>query len=235
MKTRFWLAFKNAWNEYWFAEEPVTALALFRIIFGVSLLVFYLPYFFYFQFGDFYREVGFLWPRSFTAWSVPNLPPVVFWPDISFAPASFWHVNLFSLTFFICIVLVALGYKTKLASLFGFFLNVYLVSVTDAIRVDTISSAISVYFLFLALAPSGDAWSLDAKLRYGKFAPVPMPQAPKTARQLMVVQLALMYFSNALTKVAYVFPAWASGDMIINALYDPAWNYPALIPFVENF
>ena len=62
-----------------------------------------------------------------------------------------------------------------------------------------------------------------------------MPQATKTARQLMVVQLALMYFSNALTKVAYVFAAWASGDMIIHALYDPAWNYPALIPWVENF
>lgn len=219
---RIYLSVKRRWNTYWFSKEPVVGLALFRIAFGVLVLIFSIRTFFNFKLPEFISELGFLWPSQPASW----LPAV---PSLSF-PAAYALAILL-----VCVLLMLIvGYKTRYAAAVGFIVYTYLV-LAENVYNDNLTSAVSVYLFLLMFSRAGEFLSLDAWFRYGTFMPHPTPTAPGTIRKLIIWQLALMYISNAMMKIAHAFSDWTSGDLMVRALQDPTWAHPWVWSLVSNF
>ena len=213
---------RRNWNAYWFSKESVTGLALFRIVFGILVLVFHLTSFFNFRFPELFSEAGFLWTRQPASW----LP---FVPSISFSSAY-----MLALLLLVATVMVIIGFKTRYAAGVAFIIHTYLV-LAENVYNDNITSTVSVYFFLLMFSHAGKFLSLDAWLRHRSWIPKPTPSAPATIRKLMIWQLAIMYISNAMMKVAHGFSDWASGNLMIRALQDPTWASWWAWSVVSNF
>jgi uncharacterized membrane protein YphA (DoxX/SURF4 family) len=212
---------KRVWHAYWFSRESVIGLALFRIVFGILVLVFYVRSFFNFPFPEFFTEVGFLWSRQPSVW----LPSV---PALSTGAAYALAILLVAVT-----LMLIVGYRTRYAAAVGFVVHTYLV-LAENVYNDNLTSAVSIYFFLLVFSHAGEFLSLDAWFRYGSGIPHPTPTASCTVRKLIIWQLAIMYISNAMMKVAYGFSDWTSGDIVVRALQDPTWAYPWVWPVVSN-
>jgi len=213
---------RRNWNTYWFAQESVVGLALFRIVFGILVLVFHLRSFFNFRFSEFFTEAGFLWARQPASW----LPPV---PSLSFSLAHVLAVLLLVAT-----VMIIIGFKMRYAAGVAFIIHTYLV-LAENVYNDNITSFVSVYFFLLMFSHAGKFLSLDAWFRHGSWIPKPTPRASVTIQKLMIWQLAIAYISNAMLKIAHGFSDWASGNLMIRALQDPTWASPWAWSVVSNF
>ena len=217
-----YLLAKRRWNTYWFVQEPVIGLALFRIVFGVLVLIFSIRTFFNFKLPQFASELGFLWPSQPASW-LPAVPPISF-------PAAY---ALAILLVFV-LLMVIIGYRTRYAAAAGFIVYTYLV-LAENVYNDNLTSAVSVYLFLLMFSRAGEFLSLDAWFRHGTLMPQPTPTAPATIRKLIIWQLAIMYISNSMMKIAHGFSDWASGDLMIRALQDPTWAHPWVWSLIGNF
>lgn len=188
-------------------------LALFRIAFGVLVLIFYIKSFVNFKLPEFISELGFLWPQQPASW----LPAV---PSLSF-PAAY----ALGMVLVLVIILLIVGYRTRYAAAAGFAIHTYLV-LAENVYNDNLTSAVSIYLFLLIFSRAGDFLSLDAWFRHGTAMPQPTPTAPCTVRKVFIWQLAIMYISNAMMKISYGFSDWTSGDLMVRALQDPTWAHP---------
>jgi hypothetical protein len=124
------------------------------------------------------------------------------------------------------LVCVTVGYRTRIAAAVGYVL---LVSFTQrSLTLTNGGDDLAVHALFyLVLAPAGAIWSLDAK-RCGT-----KKQVAPWALRLMQIQLCLIYFSTALSKINVAGPRdWLTGEAVYWALNDitlTRWSY-ALVP-----
>lgn len=75
--------------------------------------------------------------------------------------------------------------------------------------------------LVLALSPAGEAWSLDARIRTGRWGGARVPR-PAWARHLLIVQLAVMYFTAGVQKVSLAWLPMGSFSALYIVLHDPA-------------
>lgn len=75
--------------------------------------------------------------------------------------------------------------------------------------------------LILALSPAGEAWSLDARIRTGRWSGSGAPR-PSWARQLLILQLVVMYFTAGVQKVSVAWLPMGDFSALYIVLHDPA-------------
>lgn len=75
--------------------------------------------------------------------------------------------------------------------------------------------------LVLALSPAGHAWSLDARIATGRWSGDRRPR-PAWARQLLILQLGVMYFTAGVQKVSLAWLPMGGFSALYIVLHDPA-------------
>ena len=75
----------------------------------------------------------------------------------------------------------------------------------------------------LALSPAGRAWSVDARIRTGRWRGDGLP-APSWPRYLLVVQLLVLYFTAGVQKVSRSWLPMGDWSALYIAMRDPAFS-----------
>lgn len=171
----------EAWQDFWFKPSPAYTLGAVRIAFGALVVLWTLSLIG--DLGDFFGEYG-VAPRQHAApyeWGIFE-----FWTDDRALMVG-WALLL------LAAIAMTVGWHSRLAALAVFvllmsfeFRNAYIFNSGDALmRIEA---------LFLALAPSGAALSLDQHRTTGTFWSAQM-RAPWTIR-LLQIQLTLIYVAT---------------------------------------
>jgi hypothetical protein len=184
----------KAWNEFFFAEQPPTAIALFRIVYGVLVTATLILL----------RPEWLTWYGTHAWVSLPTalkLEPGVRLNLFSVIPQSdAWVEGLFWVSLGSAILL-AVGLVTRLNSVLVFICltsiqqrNLYITHGGDTF--------LRLAGFFLIFAPAGAALSVDRVIRIwrGKEPANIQPRSP-WAQRMIQLQLALLYFVAFLLKV----------------------------------
>jgi hypothetical protein len=181
----------QAWDRFWFAPQPTSTLALFRIAFGLLTLAWTLLL---------ARDLLTFFSRDGI---VPHQPEYLIgtpwtWGLLGGAPGAPVVIALFVFLLVGC-VCVLLGYRTRLASAVVFVAlvsferrNPFVFNAGDAL--------IRVMALYLALAPTGASLSLD-RLRTTRDRFWEFPARAPWALRLVQIQLSVIYISTVWQKL----------------------------------
>lgn len=196
--------FVQGWQRFWFAPQPTSTLALFRIAFGGVVTLWFatlgpmLLAFFGASSAMVEQPV-----RGVGTWTlftvVGHSTPVV---------VTFWLVSLLG-----CLALT-LGYETRLASVVVF---VGLVSFERHIPLAVNAGDMLLRFLsfYLIFAPAGAALSVD-RWRADRDRFWTIPRRAPWALRLLQIQLSVIYISTVWEKVQGV--TWRTGTAVSYAL-----------------
>ncbi|TFV59175.1 hypothetical protein E4P42_09500 [Mycobacterium sp. PS03-16] len=191
----------DGWHRFWFALEPAYTLGLVRIAFGLLMTAWTLSL--YPALADLFGPQGVV-PRPPTAdftWSVLRLFPddrAVFIAWILLLVASLaltvgWHSRLAAVLVFILVI----SFERR---------NPFVMNAGDVL--------LRIEALFIALAPSGAALSLDQRRRAGSFW-----HAEKRAMwpiRLMQIQVSVIYVSTVIAKLHG--ETWQEGTAVAYSL-----------------
>lgn len=210
----------QAWERFWFAPQPTSTLALFRIAFGLLALTWTLL----------------LAPDLLTFFSrdgiVPRQPEYLLelpwvWGLLGGAPGDPVVIALFAVLVVAC-VCVLVGYRTRLASAVVFVgivsferRNPFVFNAGDAL--------LRVMALYLALAPAGASLSLD-RLRTARDRFWEFPARAPWALRLVQIQLSVIYISTVWQKLQG--ETWRDGTAVSYALRQEdllRWELPTAI------
>lgn len=216
--SQIFLPLRKRWNAYWFSEEPVVGLSLFRIAFGISALIYHAPRIIYIP--ELYTSAGFIWPREPASWL-----SVIF-------PLSLPAAYLLNAILFLALIALVIGYRTRVAAILAFATHTYLV-LLENFGTNSIANQISIYLLLLAFSHAGEFLSFDAWRRRRTPIPSPIPVRSRAVPQLMIWQLASMYISNAMMKIHFGFFNWITGNIIVWGLMGE-WGQPWAYPLIKN-
>lgn len=180
-------ALVRGWDSFWFTPESTATLTLLRIAFGVVMIAWTLsltP-----DLTAFYSEVG-LVPEQ-PRWVTP-ITLLGFW-DTPLAVTALWLVMLVAS---ICMVL---GFQARLAAVVVFvaLLSFHRRSPDTINAGDTLLRLLALY---LALAPSGAALSVD-RWRRNRDAFWRFPMRSRWPLRLIQVQVSILYLASVLFKV----------------------------------
>lgn len=207
----------RALDERWFAPAAPDALGICRALFFATLLLRVAP------------------DVDSPSWAAV---PKVFWmPTDLFAllhlgvasPAvlatldALWRASL---------VLAFAGLCTRTASVVAFVLGVYVLGLPQCFgKIDHWSGLLVLTLGVLALARSGDAWSLDALLRRRRRAPRPAPSGEyRWPIELARLLLVLVFFAAGIAKLRQGGLAWLSADNMRAILLAPHYANDRVLP-----
>jgi hypothetical protein len=200
------------WNRFWFEAVAPNNLGLCRLLFYGLLLVYFVPTK-YDGWGDIPRTLfDPVWP--FEKFHIPILPD----PYLGLA-AGMWKAALF---------LSCVGFCTRASTAIAFVLGAYLIGVPYNFGKTDHMTALVVFGLgFLALAPGGDAWSVDAFVRR-RFRDLPPPPPGGEYRwpvRAVWLTMALVFFTAGMAKVIQGGAAWVLSEhmeiSLVQRFYDP--------------
>ncbi len=222
------LGIKNSWNTYWFARVAPIGFALFRIAFGLVLLLYHVPRLWYVS--ELYTRDGYLFPmRLFFVLHLPVL--------------SFPWILLFNIILILAIIFFIVGYKTRYAAVIIFVLHTYL-SLLERFSTKGYGTIMIIYSLLIIWSPCAESFSVDAAIkrfrRIIKGASVhersSYSRVPVTMQRIMLWQLADIYFFNALSKLIWGGQGWFNGQHLLN-IYRDTENFarPFALPFLSVF
>ncbi len=177
----------------WMSSPEVNAagrIGLFRILYSIYCLWLYS----HFRFSELSTIPTIQWePIHILFWL--NSPP----PPYSFPVTE-------SLLAF-CLILLLVGYKTRLATALILLLSSGLIAVRHSLFMGDSVSIIPAFYipLFMLFSPWGDTYSIDAILKERKGLPIPKPQDSSWrffwhCRGLLII-LALLFFSSGFHKI----------------------------------
>lgn len=194
-------ALLDAWRTFWFRPQAAYTLGLMRIAFGALTVLWTLS--FSLDLSDLFGRNGVApdAPRDPYVWSIFRI-----WPDdrallvgwvlllvSALAMMVGWHSRLASIV--VCVLILSFQHRNPSAFNSGDVL----------IRIEA---------LFLALAPSGAALSLDQRRRTGAFCSAQV-RAPWAIR-LLQIQLSVLYLASVRWKLSGA--AWSEGTAVSYAL-----------------
>jgi len=197
----------RAWERFWFAPQPTSTLAIFRIAFGLVALAWTLalaP-----DLLTFYSREGVV-PRQP---EFGNLRALWTWGLLSGAPGDAVVVGLFVVLLVAC-ACVVVGYRTRLASA-GVFVGLVSFQRRDPFVLNAGDALIRVTALYLALAPAGVSLSLD-RLRTARDRFWEFPARSPWALRLVQIQLSVLYVATVLEKLGG--ETWRDGTAVSYAL-----------------
>ncbi len=196
-------ALAMAWHQFWFAPAPVWPLGLCRVCFFASFYGLYLVRWdqrVYAFFPD-----GFFQPRSFFAW--PSLAPV---SDTTLA----WLVTGFECA----VILAALGLLIRLATATSFVLGLYVIGYQfNYGYLHWAHAVVPIVMGVFALAPSGDALSLDAWIRKRTMRDGGQYRWPIQLVRLIFVSV---FLAAGLSKLRAAGLAWVTSDTLRNYILE---------------
>lgn len=199
----------NAWQRFWFEPVPATNLGVVRLlIFAGSLL--------------------FFWNKDFAQYADT---PAAYWnPCYLFMKL---HLSVFSAQTLlvlgwiwkVSLVTSAIGLFTRVSTWIAFLLSLYLLGLPNNIgKIDHGEMILIFSYLILAVARSGDAWSVDRLIarRLGKAPPeVPVHGEYKWPIRMGWVLITILFCAAGIAKLrtygfAWPFPKWAMSDNLRN-------------------
>jgi len=192
----------KAWERFWFAPQPTSTLALFRIAFGLVALVWTLL----------------LAPDLLTFFSrdgiVPRQPEYLIdtpwmWGLLGGAPGDAVVIALFAVLLVAC-VCVLVGYRTRLASA-AVFVGILSFVRRDPFVFNAGDALLRVMALYLALAPAGASLSVD-RWRKARDSFWEFPARAPWALRLVQIQLSVLYLSTVWQKLQG--DAWLDGTAV---------------------
>ena len=190
-------ALLNAWRMFWFRPTSAYTLGLVRIAFGILIVAWTMSFFV--DLPDLFGETGVLpdGPRQPYVWSLFQLwssdrALLIGWCALlvsALAMTVGWHTRIASIV--LCIMILSFEHRDPSAFNSG----------DVVIRIEA---------LFLALAPSGAALSLDQRRRTGEFWSAQI-RAPWAIR-LLQIQLSIVYLASVRWKTAG--STWQDGTAV---------------------
>ena len=189
---------RAAWNRFWFEPRPTTALALFRMLYGLVV----------------------------AAWALSLLPDTLaFLSGAGVLPEDpqtrFLRTGLLALFtsdaaawvvvggLFVAALLLALGVRTRIASILCFVLLLSISRRNPEIN-NSGDSLLRHFAFFLMFAPAGSTLSWDSWRQRGELWSAPL-RAPWALR-LIQIQVSLVYFFSTFAKVQGT--AWVDGTAL---------------------
>lgn len=194
----------GTWNTFWFQPQPMTSLGIIRICFGLIVLVWtltLLP-----DLLTFYGPTGVTpEPPSFRySWGLLHLFPsnqavLIVWTVMLLAAAALsagWHSRIAASVVFLCL----LSFTRR-----------------DPVIINSGDGLLVIEALFLALAPTGAALSLDRRRTTGSFWDAQI-RAPWTLR-LLQIQMCVIYLTTVQLKLKG--ETWPDGTAVSYSLRLP--------------
>jgi len=216
----------SAWNKFWFRCESTSPLGIFRIVFGIFILVIIVIS--YPNWERFYGPQGSLPLSSLGeswSWSIFALTDIEW-----FVWGVFWVSIVAAVTFLI-------GFWTRLATIVLFIIfvsmlhrNINLINGQDQVA--------AMLLFFSIFAPLGDSFSVDALVRHRRHARVsaePFVQKlkPIWSLRLMQISVALIYLFS--TPAKYLGDiAWRDGSALYYVSLSDRWFRFPDIYFLHN-
>lgn len=205
----------RAWVAMWDAREHPLALALVRVAMATVLLWdlvtvvrldLVVPLFAPLEAGGIGNPLG----RKAVPWLFTVVPPTAAGAQAAFFAAIGLTVSL----------LVGLFTRTSALLLVILLAQLSLVLPPADRGIDMLVR--NVLFI-LVFAQSGAVWSVDARLRTGRFRGRPDARAPAWPRYLLVAQLVVLYFAAGVSKVASSWTPFGGWSALYIAMRDPAF------------
>lgn len=222
----------RAWNQFLFAPVSARPLGLFRIVFGVLMIVYLLVM--TVEFDHWYTDQGMLQgDESRVAAGPYRISPLHYVHD-PITPRVLWVVT------FAAAVGVTLGWRTRLMSVIFWLglLSFYHRNPSSNGGPDAVPVLFSFY---LMLCPSGAAYSLDARREERRRGTPAEPLITPWALRLLQMQLCLIYFQSCVIKCEG--PTWLNGTAAHYVLFNYEFNwfnlqwvagYPLLVNFMTH-
>jgi predicted DCC family thiol-disulfide oxidoreductase YuxK len=205
-------ALDEVWSQIWFQDTPTTPLEVARIGIGAALLFHYAmatPYLF-----DFWGDAG-LMPRSIILKELPD----PWTQSLLFYFTAPWQWMAFHILFLICCAAFMVGWRTSWVKWIVLIGQISYDRRNPSLTYGVDWILASVLFI-LCLAPIGRAMSLDrvravrAAKRGNLGAVLPLYSSPwvGACTRLIQIQMAVLFFYSAVTKLARV--EWIGGSAL---------------------
>jgi hypothetical protein len=180
----------EAWNRFWFTPSSIETLAVIRILAGAMLLYTHLVW--SLDYEAFFTSSGWLGTLERSDYAASY-----FW----FVEPSgmLWALHILSLIVF---VMMTVGFCTRVSTVLGFiFALSYVGRAPGALfGLDQVNVMLAMY---LMLAPTGNAYSVDAWLRRIRGDSKPEPSvATNIATRLIQTHMCVVYFFAGASKLA---------------------------------
>ena len=182
------------WNRFWFTPQDPATLGLIRVLAGA--MIFYTHLVWTIDLNAFFGQHAWLNAAAVAAVQAEGYHWSHWWWMTS--TWSLWTSHFLSLA--VCFALM-LGWKTRLTSLLTYLVTVsYAQRVPEALYgLDQVNGYLALY---LAVGPSGDAYSLDRWLSSRRQAlPVRPSISANLAIRLMQVHLCIIYLFAGISKL----------------------------------
>ncbi|TSD00330.1 MAG: HTTM domain protein [Candidatus Peregrinibacteria bacterium Greene1014_49] len=226
--------FFHHWDRWWTRTVPPHALALFRIAFGLFLLLY---------FGMQIPHIAMLYSRE-------GLLIPAFTPDrlhtVIFTPPPAWAAHILFAVFTLFLISFTVGLCTRVSAGVSFILYFYY-WILSLFQFGASFDRLFIFsLLVMAFSGCGETLSVDVKLRHGKWtAWEPVSILPQ---RILSLQIAVTYFGVGWQKL--LLPAWQSGTILsygfiglwgtapaysLVRLNLPLWFYDALNWLIKAF
>lgn len=198
---------RRSWMEFWFREEPPLAVALYRIMFGLLVLMFCLllaP-----DLLTWFGKDGAVSVEAARRFHQEGMVDVFF-----LTQQSDQDVRMLFGIFTAAAVALTLGLCTR-TSAFIVFLGMSSFQHRDWLIMNSGDTFMRLAALYLTFSNAGKALSLDRLIELWTRTPPPLGAAKSSApwvQRLLQVQLAMLYCQAFLTKI--VGPMWLDGSAV---------------------
>jgi len=179
----------ECWTGFWFAEMSAYPMALFRLLFGCFLLVYFLGGLNYISL--FYSNIGVYCP--------------LFIPDVAPSPPA--AVILYFMTVVLILALIV-GYRIRVVGPLLLIFYLYHFCLNIGTRACSYDRLVLMALVILCLAPSDQVLSVTSRKRQTVIEPTVSAWPAK----LLALHLCLFYFSTGLYKL--LSPDWNTGEIV---------------------
>jgi hypothetical protein len=200
--------FRN-WNEFFYKPQSPSPVCLFRIFYGLIVLVDLLML----------RPEWLMWygPRGFTTLNTahfmfrgPSMSLFEILPQTNFAISAFFWV------FLICAVCLTIGFMSRFTSV-AVYLCLGTIQMRNGFILNSGDTLMLVCGFFLMFAPSGALFSVDHWLRVRRGqAGADAPLCSPWAQRMLQIQTAVVYFATFYWKTLGIL--WINGTAVYYAL-----------------
>jgi predicted DCC family thiol-disulfide oxidoreductase YuxK len=211
------LTLRDRWRRFWFEPTEPQTLGFCRLILMLGAFLYYA--------GRNYESWGYVRP-SF--WQSTWLFLHLHWHPLS--PAAMGWLGF---VWKAALLLAGIGLFTRVSCAIAFALGLYLIGLPNNIgKVDHNDAIVLWSFLVMAVARSGDAWSIDAMIRTARGKkPLGAHAEYRWPLRMMQVLMAVVFCISGCAKLRTSGFAWAFSDNLRNTfimqqyLSDPPTNW----------
>ncbi|MDO8648736.1 MAG: hypothetical protein Q7R81_03040 [Candidatus Peregrinibacteria bacterium] len=203
--------FSKVWNAWWFRQAPPHALALYRIIFGSFLVLYW---------GLLLPDAQMLFSTS--GISIPRFDATTsILPFLSVLPTP-WVANALLWLLLLCFTALTLGCCMRIACVAALLLMTYFYAISYHLTWFTMEHVTVVMLIAFLISGADRAFSLRMLRRKGSF--FAWEPASVLAQRLIAVQVTATFLGAGWLKL--VMPAWIAGGEILPYSFISRWATP---------